>query len=151
MADHGRSRTAVRQGRNHHSPGDPRGRTYLLKRGTVLVCREHPEDGRRVPIEKLEPGELFGEMYLMSNPHLRNASVVALDEVLVDVFFEESIAQDLETVSPVLKAVFKGLTRRLTKMTDHYVDLTLKLSGEKPEATPGGIQADALHSPDHFL
>jgi ATP-binding cassette subfamily B protein len=55
--------------------GDPGDRFYVIARGTVEVTRI--ENGRSVRLAKLQDGDYFGEMALLSH-HPRNATVRAL-------------------------------------------------------------------------
>ena len=94
-------------------------RTFVIKAGNVLVCKEGDVPGEMVPIESLGPGELFGEMYLVMNDLTRTATVVAVNEVTVDVFFEEEVLRDLDNMSFLQRMMFKGLNSRLRKTTEN--------------------------------
>ena len=96
-------------------------RTFVIRAGQVLICKQGDDEDEVVPIESLGPGDLFGEMYLATNDLLRTATVVAVNEVTVDVFFEEQILRDLDNMSPLQKMMFLGLNRRLQKTTDNLV------------------------------
>ncbi len=111
----------IRQG----SRGD---RAYLIKAGQVIICKKG-EPGEMVPIMKLGPGEMFGEMYLLSNNHMRNATVIAASEVIVNVFFEDVILPDFERMTPFQKIMINGLHSRLNEMNDNYVKLAVAANG----------------------
>ena len=96
-------------------------RTFIIKAGQVLICKQSETPEEVIPIESLGPGDLFGEMYLATNDLLRTASVIAVNEVTVDVFFEEQVLQDLDNLSPLQKMMFVGLNKRLKKTTDNLV------------------------------
>ncbi len=120
-------------------------RIFLIRSGTVLIARRGPEPDELIPIVELGPGEIFGEMYLMHSNQLRNAYVVAASEVVVNVFFEEEIAADLKTMSPFQRAMFGGLTSRLSDMNNHYLKLTLAAVGEgADEPAPTVVENDKI-------
>ena len=48
----------------------------------------------------------------------RTANVLAMDDVVVEVFFEADVLKDLETMSPFQKQVFRGVAGRLDKTTE---------------------------------
>ena len=53
---------------------------YLLLDGEVEVSREPEEGGRAVPLARLEPGDIFGEMAVLDDD-TRSSSVTALAAV----------------------------------------------------------------------
>jgi ATP-binding cassette, subfamily B, bacterial len=69
--------------------GDTGDRFYIGVRGTVEVSRL--ENGRSVTVAKLQDGDYFGDMALLSN-HPRNTTVRALTQCVC-----LSLARDLST------------------------------------------------------
>lgn len=61
-----------------------------------MICRESAESGDLLRIAELGPGHMFGEMYLLSHEHTRNATAIAASEVTAYVVFEDSVAQDFQ-------------------------------------------------------
>ncbi len=118
-------------------------RSYVVRSGKVLVCRKEGP-GTLVPIQELGPGEVFGEMYLLSKDATRNASVIAMNEVTVDILFEETIKPDLQFMSPLQKILFKGLNNRLNQTTDKFV----KEKTQHAAAPGGGNEPDPAQRPN---
>ncbi len=101
--------------------GEKGDRAYLIKSGSVLIYGLL-DDGRRVPIEKLQTGDTFGEMYLLCEEQNRSASVVALEECIMDVFFEDHMVNEYRKMGPLQKAFNRNLVGRLNKMNDRYLN-----------------------------
>ena len=99
--------------------GDVGDRVYLIRSGKVLVCRE--ENGRMLPLSEVGPGQMFGEMYIYEQHSTRNASVVAVEETLVEVMFDESYRAEMQNLTPLQKQLVSGLNHRLNDMTDSVV------------------------------
>ena len=93
-------------------------RTFVIKTGEVLICKQGDSIMEMVPIEALGPGEMFGEMYLGTDHMKLTANVIAMEDVVGEVFFEADVLKDLETMSPFQKQVFRGLAGRLDKTTE---------------------------------
>ena len=102
------------------SQGESGDRTFVIRSGNVLVCRED-ESGTVVPIKELGPGDMFGEMYIYNKEATRNATVVAVNEVVVDVLFDEVYRKEMDKLSPFQKKMIQGLTDRLNETTDNYL------------------------------
>lgn len=107
------------------SEGD---RTYRIITGEVVICKRNPA-GNLVPIAKLGPGEIFGEMYLFEEAKTRTASVIALStDVNVEVIFQDELQGMLNKLSASALTIFEGLSRRLQNTSASYV----KLAPAKP-------------------
>jgi CRP/FNR family transcriptional regulator len=102
------------------SEGD---RTYRIITGEVVICKKTP-DGNLVPVAKLGPGEIFGEMYLFDEARVRTASAIAISaDVTVEVLFQEELLAMLSRLSPSASSIFEGLSLRLQKISDKYVEM----------------------------
>lgn len=112
-------------------------RIYQLRSGEILVFKTG-EKGNRIALAKLKPGDMFGEMFLLGNNHTRTASAVALEESVVNVFFEQAILEDLKEIPPRLQVLFTGLVEKLNKLNVCYVhELTEILEDKEPEKHGG--------------
>lgn len=100
------------------SQGD---RLYIVKSGTVMICQQGAEYRDPTPLAELGPGQMFGEMYLLSHEHTRNASAVAMSEVTAYVVFEDAVAHDFQHMSPFQKIMFREMGRRLNDMNESYL------------------------------
>lgn len=98
-------------------------RSFKIIRGEVVICKQG-NNGNLVPIAKLGCGEMFGEMYLFDSENIRSATAIAItSEVMVEVYYEDELAQMLQTLSPSTRYIFEGLSKRLKKTSDSYVDM----------------------------
>ncbi len=90
-------------------------RGYEIVSGEVLVYREGP-DGM-IPLARLGSGDMFGEMFVLTPDGKRNASAVAITEVVVSVYFEETLRKDLEDMNPRQRKFVEGLVSKLNNTT----------------------------------
>ncbi len=99
--------------------GDPGDGLYLVKSGLVQISAVLNQ-GERVVLARLGPGEMFGEMAVLdSNPR----SATALAEQATEVFFisREGLLQLLENI-PRLSAFFvRELSQRLRDFNGQYI------------------------------
>lgn len=95
-------------------------RIFEIQSGEVVIFKKSPEN-QMVPVATVGPGEIFGEMYLLNKDHVRNASAVATSELIVKVYFEEVIIQDMVSLTPRQRKLVEGLTKKLANITDVYV------------------------------
>jgi CRP/FNR family cyclic AMP-dependent transcriptional regulator len=104
------------------SEGIPGDRVYRIVSGDVLICKKN-EQGKIIPIAKLQEGEIFGEMYLFTESKTRSASVVAADNLQVEVYFTEDMQNELENAAPEIRQMLNSLTKRLQKTTLGFAGL----------------------------
>jgi CRP/FNR family transcriptional regulator, cyclic AMP receptor protein len=115
------------------SEGD---RTYRIITGEVLICKKN-HNGNLVPIAKLGPGEIFGEMYLFEGSKTRTASAIAVStEVMLEVIFQEELVSMLNRISTSAISIFEALSKRLQKTSDNYVEMApAKPISQLPDGT----------------
>jgi|GEM_PF-3011179 len=114
------------------SKGD---RVYRILSGYVLICKKNSQ-GKMIPITKLEAGEIFGEMYLFSSSGARSASVIAADNLQVEVFFTEDMQNELSKASPEIQQILNAMTNRLRTTTSSFAGLFReKMIVELPDGT----------------
>lgn len=89
--------------------GDEADCAYIIARGHCEVAKEL--DGRRIPVRKLGPGEVFGETALLS-PGPRTASVIAVDEVSVQVIHRDVLSYELNSTRPWLSKLVTTVAQR---------------------------------------
>jgi CRP-like cAMP-binding protein len=110
-------------------------RVYRILSGEVLICKQNAH-GRMIPIAKLNTGEIFGEMYLFEGSGMRSASVIAANDVRVEVFFEEEIKAELSQAAPEVRQMLSSFTSRLRDTTGNFVGLFKeKMIVELPDGT----------------
>ncbi len=99
-------------------------RSYKILSGEVVVCKRNRKMAL-VPIAKLGPGDMFGEMYLFDGKHARSATVVAASaEVQVEIYFEEELQGLIGRTSMMLANILKGATSRLKTASQGWVEAT---------------------------
>ena len=100
--------------------GQPADKAYVILKGHVDVMVRDPH-GNLVAVNRMMPGELFGEIALFSADQKRTATVMAADkcellEIQRDVFDSRFAKAD-----PLIKLVLDHLVNRLAKITDKFV------------------------------
>lgn len=110
-------------------------RIYRIVSGDVLICKKS-EQGKTIPIAKLGPGEIFGEMYLFDGRGSRSATVVASTDLKVEVYFEEEIKTELYNAPPEVRDMLVAFTNRLRSTTNNFASLFKeKMIVELPDGT----------------
>lgn len=97
-------------------------KVYRIVSGSVIVCKTTPQ-GKRIPLAQLSNGEIFGEMCLLEGSGKRSATVIAVTNVQLEVFYEEEFYR-LFTANPegfahilsLLSGRLRGTSSQLTKM-----------------------------------
>jgi len=101
--------------------GQPADKAYVILKGHAEVAVVDPVTRELVPINIMKPGELFGEIALLSEGKKRTATVVAADKCdLLEIdrgVFDSRVAK----ADPLLRFVLEHLTRRLAQLTDKIV------------------------------
>jgi CRP-like cAMP-binding protein len=124
----GKGETIIPEG----SKGD---RVYRILSGEVLICKKNAH-GRMIPIAKLNPGEIFGEMYLFEASGRRSATVISANDVRVEVLFGEEIQAELDEAAPEVRQMLMSFTSRLRDTTGNFVGLFKeKMIVELPDGT----------------
>ncbi|MEQ8443973.1 MAG: cyclic nucleotide-binding domain-containing protein [Alphaproteobacteria bacterium] len=105
--------------------GDDADDAYLIEGGTVEIAMRSKHE-RRIVVNELGRGDLFGEMALISGGK-RMASAVAVSNVNVIVVSRTLFEEKLTTMDPVMARVLKTLTRKLTLMSQRHVEELAKI------------------------
>ena len=137
----GRGEVVVAEG----TQGD---RTFVILRGEVLVCKRNM-DGKQVPLARLGPGDMFGEMYLFDQQGRRTATAIISSEdgAELEVLFKEDMEAQMARLSPHMKKMFNGCQSRLKLTTHLYADTaTGRQAVELPDGTLKVIERN-LHRP----
>ncbi len=90
---------------------DPGGISYVIQRGWVELS-VHDEDGAKVVIDRLGPGELFGEISLFDGG-TRTATAIALAQVDAVTLRREALLAYLERRPQVALDLMSNLAKRL--------------------------------------
>ncbi len=92
--------------------GDDGKAAYLIQSGVVRVYTESA--GKKTELAKLYPGDIFGEMTLVSEDK-RSASVEAVEKTTLIVIERDVFEKKLENSDPTIRAMLKMLMERLLK------------------------------------
>lgn len=102
--------------------GDQAWCAYLIQSGRVSVYSTD-ENGHKVEFSQLGSGQICGEMALLkSEPSLRNASVVALEDCNLIVITYNTFQEKLRTCDPTLRAVLQMLSERVSHSNSVVMD-----------------------------
>lgn len=97
------------------SEGDTGEEAYLIRSGFVSVTRR--EDGRDVALGTRSEGEIIGEMALIDST-VRSATVVASQDVDVEVISMDNLEARLEGAPETLKVILYQLVESLRCAND---------------------------------
>jgi serine/threonine-protein kinase len=90
--------------------GEDGDEVYILVSGRVQVYREI--DGERVVLGELGPGEVFGEMAILTSSP-RTASVVAVEDCVLRVLTAEILDREVRGLKPWMAVLTRTLAHRL--------------------------------------
>ncbi len=76
----------------------------------------------------LEPGEVFGELGFLAGEMKRTASAVAETECVINVIFPDVMQRKVDEADPVLRALVRNLTIRLSEANNLSEKYWLKLN-----------------------
>lgn len=104
------------------SEGDDSGSLYVLLSGRVKVFLSDA-NGREVELNRLGPGEYFGEVTLDGGP--RSASVIALEETRCAVLRRAELLGLIERQPELALHMLRRLARRVRALSDNVRSLAL--------------------------
>lgn len=103
---------------------------YMVSSGRVEVSKM--AGGKRVIVETLGPGAIFGMMTFI-DPSPRSATAIALEDTVVDLLDKEFLDREFNHLASDFRQLLVTLVRRLKKTTDDFVKasslLETKVSG----------------------
>lgn len=97
---------------------------YVVVSGEVQVTKK--VENKNIVVATLKPGEVFGEMGLISET-VRSASVVALGEVEVGIIDKEGFEKVLSELPDDVSAIMLALVERLRITTSLLTRIGLEL------------------------
>ena len=109
----------------------PKG-TVICKEGEILHCMYDLQQGtvgiykgfgtkKEKKIGELYPNSFFGEAGMLTDEP-RSATVVALDEVTIEIIYREDLDDLLEKNPPKLEMILRNLSYRLRFLTNRYTE-----------------------------
>lgn len=106
-------------------PGDTPDSVFLLKEGHVKISRM-VEDGRKLTLDILNPGEIFGESAITGSDTERDTMAEALTPVIVCVATKERFGDFLRRRPDLVFRVTKWMGFRLKKIETRLESLIFK-------------------------
>ena len=94
---------------------------YIIISGSVETSRN--VDGKKFVIEKLQPGELFGEIEFIGGTK-RAVTARAVGDTTIGLVDRESIKNEFDRLSKQFKSILETIPFRLQKMIDRACDIS---------------------------
>jgi len=102
---------------------------YLLKEGKVKISRVS-EDGKKMTLHLIGPGEIFGESAILGQDKHENIAEVVEDAVICSI--NRTMFQEMLTNNPKLNlSINKFIGLRIRKIQAHVEDLVFKDAQER--------------------
>lgn len=112
------------RGRVFYHPDEPAEVLFILKRGEVAISRT-TADGRRLTVETLGPGTVFGEMAVVGQRMHANAAE-ALTDCLLCVMSRADVEELLLADPRVAIRIVQALSERLARAEERLEELAFK-------------------------
>lgn len=106
---------------------------YIIESGKVEISKDI--QGKKLAIESLGPGELFGEMSFIDHEP-RSATATALEDTVLELLDKDFIDSEFNQISSDFRGVVRNLVKRLRNTTQ-------KLCGASPGARRAEDRATA--------
>ncbi len=100
--------------------GQPVDNAYVILKGHADVVAQSPS-GDLIPLTRMYPGELFGEIALLTNAKARTATVMAADRCELLEINHEVFEVRLAEAHPLVRFMLDHVTRRLVQLTGKVV------------------------------
>ena len=101
----------IKKGQSIFFQSDPSEKVYLLRSGKVSIVLESP-DGREMVINEMHPGDIFGELGLLTGQARSTSAIAALES--------ELLALPRQAFLGLLEAE-PGLARRVLELTANWL------------------------------
>jgi CRP-like cAMP-binding protein len=99
-----------KKGQTIFNVDEPTDTLYLIQSGKVAI---HARESLK--LATLESGEMFGELGFLTGEMKRTASAVAETECVINVIFPDVMQRKVDEADPVLRALVRNLTIRLSE------------------------------------
>jgi CRP/FNR family cyclic AMP-dependent transcriptional regulator len=90
--------------------GDPGDAAYFIRKGRVRIFQTN--EGQRVEVGEMGPGEIFGEMAVLDGGK-RSASAVAAEDCVVSCVAVQVFRRKLDATDPFIKAMIELFIRNI--------------------------------------
>jgi CRP-like cAMP-binding protein len=109
--------TVVEAGNIIFLEGQPARTAYVILKGYADVVVQNAA-GDYVPLNRMGPGELFGEIAILSDQKARTATVMAADHCELLEINREVFDNRVAKSDPLVRFVLDHMTRRMMQLTD---------------------------------
>jgi len=100
--------------------GSLRDSIYVVESGLVELSKDM--NGKKIILEVVCPGDIFGEMsFIMHGP--RRATARAVGQTTLGIIDRKFLDQEYSKTSPYFRIILETLALRLKKTTDTFVNL----------------------------
>jgi CRP/FNR family cyclic AMP-dependent transcriptional regulator len=117
---------------------------YIVSSGRVEINKV--ARGKKVVVETLGPGALFGMMTFIDPSSPRSATTVALEDTVLDIVDKNFLDKEFNQITSDFRRLLVTLVRRLVKTTNDYVMAASRL---EPQVT-GTIRISFKKESDFF-
>jgi CRP/FNR family transcriptional regulator, cyclic AMP receptor protein len=115
-----------RDGQAIFKEGDNGDWIYVVEKGAVEISKKM--DDRKIVIEILKPGDIFGEMaYIDKTP--RSATATAVGRTEVGIIDRDFFDKEFNKLSADFQLILKTVALRLRKNTGKWLDLQKSMGG----------------------
>lgn len=122
--DRATTMSTCRRGRIFYMPEDTSEVLFLLKEGRVQLYRISP-DGKKLVIDTISPGAIFGEMALIGQG-MHNTFAEATEECVLCIMSREDVERLLVTKPKVALRIFEELGNRLKETEARLEEIAFK-------------------------
>jgi len=116
---------------------------YIVSSGRVEISKT--AGGRKVVVEKMGPGAIFGMMTFI-DPSARSATATAVEDTVLDIVDKNFLDKEFNQLASSFRQLLVTLVRRLKKTTDDFVAAAAHL---EPQAS-GTIRISFKKESDFF-
>lgn len=110
--DDGLNRRRFAKGKHLFTQGQEASTAYLIEKGRVRVFRENKDMEKTLYLGEMGPGEIIGEMALLSQTN-HSATAEALEEVDTVEIDAATIKAQYGKAPPIMKKIIESLIKRL--------------------------------------
>ena len=107
----GTNRLVFQAGHTLFRQGQPASSAYLIQMGRIKITME--QDGRSIVLAEVGPGEIIGEMALLSGGKAHSATAELLEETYLLEIKGDLLNAKYETSDPTMKKIIYCLVNRL--------------------------------------
>ena len=104
---------------------------YVLSSGKVEISKTI--QGKKIVLEKLGPGDMFGEMSYL-DPAPRSATATALEDTVLELLDKDFLDKEFNQIDSDFREILRTLVRKLRKTTQNLIYSPPRRSEERVRA-----------------